>query len=135
MSDRIVPPSAPLKKGNQILCEDKDGNRRYMGAIEVKHATGLDGKAEWWPVRADGGKKHVKREDNDASKQPPPPPALPTAAEVIEKIKETTSEEEARAVVGDDTRKTVTGALEKHIQRLKAQAEEGGEDDDDTDNA
>lgn len=134
MSKNHIGPDAPLTKGNQILVENAHGDRRYMGRIQAEYSTDENGKREWWPVKgtttpriprvtkvvAAPKPKPVSDEEDEDDEHTPTKvtPVQDTVASVIERLKETKTEEEARAVVGDDTRKSVLKALDLHIKNL-----------------
>lgn len=111
--------------GNLVLAEDAKGNRRYMGAVELRHQSIVDGRPEW--VAVENLPKVKTPKPTEAAKQkanqdpPPPPPAeaYVKVADVIEKLKLTTTADEARALVGDDQRPGVLKALDKHLQTLE----------------
>lgn len=114
--------------GNLVLAEDANGNRRYMGAVELRHQSIVNGRPEWVAVenlpkvKMPKPVEAAKQKANQDAPPPPPPPPAETyvkVGEVIEKLKLTTTADKARALVGDDQRPGVLKALDKHLQTLE----------------
>lgn len=108
-----------------IPCEDADGNIEYLTqlAYDIRSRRAEPtafpighNKRTAKPVTA-----HTPGEAPDVEDPEEDRPTLATAASIVELLKATTTEAEARAVVGDDQRKTVLKMLDMHLKKLAKQ--------------
>lgn len=109
-----------------IPCEDADGNIEYLTelAYDIRSRRAEPtafpighNKRTAKPVTAhtpQGEGQEVGDHEHDN-------PTVATAASIVELLKATTTEAEARAVVGDDQRKTVLKMLDMHLKKLAKQ--------------
>lgn len=108
-----------------VTCEDADGNIEYLTelAYDIRSRRAEPtafpighNKRTAKPVTA-----HTPGEVPDVEDPEEDHPTLDTAASIVERLKATTTEAEARAVVGDDQRKTVLKMLDMHLKKLAKQ--------------